>query len=200
VAAYPVNLDLAGRPVLVVGGGRVAAGKVAGLVEAGAAVTVVAPDVDERVAAVDGVRVERRRYVPGEVAGYRLAVTATGDPAVDQQVFDDGEAAGVWVNSADDPARCSFTLPARLRRGDLLVTVSTGGASPALAADEVGPEYEALLGLLADERRRLRATGASSEVPGWKAALESGMLDLVRGGDLVAARELLRTCLSSSSG
>jgi siroheme synthase-like protein len=124
---YPVDLVVAGRPVLVVGGGRVALGKVRGLLEAGARVTVVAPEVVDELAALDGVRIERRRYERGEVAGYRLAFTATGDAAVDQAVFDDGEAAGVWVNSADDPARCSFTLPARLRRGDLLVTVSTAG-------------------------------------------------------------------------
>jgi precorrin-2 dehydrogenase/sirohydrochlorin ferrochelatase len=204
VPDYPVNLRLEGRRVLVVGGGRIALGKARGLVEAGADVTVVAPDV---VDGFEGVRVERRPYAVGEAAGYRLVVTATGDPAVDQQVFDDAEAAGVWVNSADDPARCSFTLPARVGRGDLLVTVSTGGRSPALASwlrerleADLGPEHEQLLDLLAEERDRLRATGASSEQAGWKRALGSGMLDLVREGDLVAARELLRTCLSSSSG
>ena len=200
---YPVNLRLAGRPVLVVGGGRIALQKARGLVEAGAAVTVVAPEV---VDGFEGATVERRAYAAGEAARYRLVVTATGDPAVDQQVHDDAESAGVWVNSADDPERCSFTLPARLRRGDLLVTVSTGGRSPALAAwlrerleAELGPEYESLLAVLADERERLRAAGRSTELPGWKTALRSGMLDRIREGDLVGARELLRTCLSSPS-
>ena len=203
---YPVNLVVRGRPVLVVGGGRIAAGKVRGLVEAGAVVTVVAPDVVDELASMDGVRIARRPYEAAEAASYRLVVTATGDPAVDQQVFDDAEAAGVWVNSADDPARCSFTLPARVRRGDVLVTVSTGGRSPALASwlreqleAVVGPEYEMLLEVLAEERERLRAAGLSTEHPGWKLALGSGMLDRIRGGDVAAARELLRTCLSSSS-
>jgi precorrin-2 dehydrogenase/sirohydrochlorin ferrochelatase len=179
-------LRLDGKPVLVVGGGAVGE-----LVAAGADVTQVDPEA----------------YEPGSAAGYRLVLVRTVDRVVAQQVYDDAEAAGVWVNSADDPVRCSFTTPARVRRGDLLVTVSTGGRSPALASwlrerleDELGPEYEALLDLLADERDRLRATGASSEQAGWKTALGSGMLDLVREGDLVAARELLRTCLSSSSG
>jgi len=208
VAEYPVNLRLEGRPVLVVGGGRVAAQKVRGLVDAGAAVRVVAPDVDDAIVAA-GVDVQRRPYEPGEAGtgGYRLVVTATGVPAVDQQVFDDADAAGVWVNSADDPARCSFTLPARARRGDLLVTVSTGGRSPALASwlrerleAELGPEYEVLLDVLAAERARLRAEGRSTEHSGWKSALRSGMLDRIREGDLAGARELLRTCLSSSSG
>src|SRR5687768_11763743 len=130
---YPVNLVVEGRAVLVVGGGRVALGKVTGLLEGGASITVVAPAVVDEIVAL-GVDVQRRRYEPGEAAAYRLVVTATDDPAVNQQVFDDAEAAGVWVNSADDPERCSFTLPSRVRRGDLVVAVSTGGRSPALAS------------------------------------------------------------------
>ena len=202
---YPVNLRLDGVPVLVVGGGRVAVAKTRGLLEAGALVTVVAPDVTEELAGL-GVVVERRVYAAGDAAAHRLVVTATGDPAVDQQVFDEAQAAGVWVNSADDPARCTFTLPSRLRRGDLLVTVSTGGRSPALAAwlrreleAVIGPEYEQLLELLAAERDRMRAEGRSTEHPGWKTALESGMLERLRDGDVAGAEELLRTCLSSSS-
>ena len=204
--AYPVNLLLAGRPVLVVGGGSVAVEKVRGLLDAGADVTVVAPEVDPALDELD-VTVERRPYRPGEAAEYRLVVAATGDPAVNQAVFDDGEVAGVWVNSADDPARCSFTLPARVRRGDLLVTVSTGGRSPALAAwlreqleEELGAEYAILLELLADERERLRAEGRPTD--------RSGLASGPRIGDAGpdprrrcrGARELLRTCLSSSSG
>jgi precorrin-2 dehydrogenase/sirohydrochlorin ferrochelatase len=202
---YPVNLRLAGRSVLVVGGGRVALGKVRGLLDTGAAVTVVAPEVVDELGDLD-VTVERRSYRAGEAADHRLVVTATGDASVDQQVFDDAEAAGVWVNSADDPERCTFTLPSRLRRGDLLITVSTGGRSPALAAwlrreleRLVGPEYETLLGILAAERERLRAEGRSTELPGWKTALESGMLERLRDGDVAGAEELLRSCLSSSS-
>jgi len=205
VRSYPVNLVVEGRPVLVVGGGRVALAKATGLLEAGAVLTIVAPEVLDELTALD-VAVERRPYQRGEVGAYRLAVAATGDPAVNQQVFDDGEAAGVWVNSADDPARCSVTLPSRVRRGDLLVTVSTGGRSPALAAwlrrqleAEIGPEHEALLDLLATERDRLRADGRSTEHPGWRTALESGMLERVRDGDVAGALELLRACLSSSS-
>jgi siroheme synthase-like protein len=186
VPDFPVILRLIGKPVLVVGGGAVDE-----LVAAGADVTQVDPEA----------------YEPGSAARYRLILVRTSDRGVAQQVFDDADAAGVWVNSADDPERCTFTTPAKVRRGDLLVTVSTGGRSPALASwlrsrleAEIGPEHEVLLDLLAEERDRLRAGGASSERPGWRVALESGMLDLVREGNLVAARELLRTCLSSSSG
>jgi precorrin-2 dehydrogenase / sirohydrochlorin ferrochelatase len=206
---YPVNLVVDGRPCLVVGGGRVALGKVRGLVEGGARVTVVAPDVvDDLVALADAaeVAVERRPYRRGEVAGYRFAVAATGDAAVNQAVYDDGEAAGVWVNAADDPDRCSAVLPARIRQGRLTVTVSTGGHSPAVAswlrerlAAELGPEYDQLIGLLGEARKEVQAQGLGTEELDWRRALDSGILDLVRAGRLDAAKERLRACLSSSS-
>lgn len=204
---YPVGLVVAGRPVLVVGGGRVAAAKVGELVRCGADVLVVAPEVDEVVRAHPGVRVSRRAYESGDVVGQRLVVTATDDPAVNAAVAADADAAGIWVNSADDPANCTFTLPSRVRRGPLLATFSTGGRSPALAtwlrrrfAEELGPEYEVLLELLAEERDRIRATGATTEGLDWQGALDSGMLDLVREGHVAEAKERLQACLSSSSG
>lgn len=208
---YPVNLRLGGRRCLVVGGGTVALSKVTGLIEAGAVVHIVAPRVNEELAALVArpdvaVTAEARAYREGEVAGYRLVITATDDPAVNRAVFVDGEGAGVWVNSADDPANCSFTLPAQVRRGDLMVTISTSGRSPALAAwlrrrfsDDLGPEYEALLDLLGGEREALRARGVATEGLDWQRALDSGMLDLIREGRREAARERLRACLSSSS-
>jgi siroheme synthase-like protein len=199
--AYPVNLLLAGRRVLVVGGGTVAAAKVRGLRAAGAIVHVVAPEVAADVRDLADTW-EQRAYQRGEVAGFRLAVACTDDPDVNQAVFDDGEAAGVWVNAADDPERCSYTLPARLDRGRLLVTVSTSGTSPALAAwlrdqlaEHLGPEHDTLLDLLADERAALAAGGRSRPPADWRQALDSGMLDLIRSGRTAEARELLRTSL-----
>jgi siroheme synthase-like protein len=202
---YPVNLVLTGRPCLVVGGGRVALTKVRGLTDAGARVTVVAPEVVPEVAALADV-VELRPYRAGEAAGYRFIIAATGDPQVNQQVYDDGEAAGVWVNSADDPQRCSAILPARVRQGRLTLTVSTGGHSPAVAAwvrerlaREYGPEYDQLVGLLSEAREEVRAQGLGTEHLDWKQALDSGILELIRAGRLEAAKERLRACLSSSS-
>src|SRR5690349_12770582 len=104
----PVGLVVAGRRVLVVGGGRVAARKVATFADAGALVTVVAPEVVAELEERADIAIERRRYQPGDAGGYRLVVTATGDPEVNQAVFDDAESAGTWCNAADDPERCSF--------------------------------------------------------------------------------------------
>jgi precorrin-2 dehydrogenase/sirohydrochlorin ferrochelatase len=207
---YPVNLVLDGKRCLVVGGGRVAEQKVRGLLEGGAVVHVVAlalsPVLGELARATPALTVEERAYEPGEVAGYWLAVTATDDTATNQRVHDDGEALRVWVNSADDPAHCSFILPARIRQGPLLVTFSTGGASPAVATwlrrrfgEEFGPEYARLITMLAAERARLKAEGRSTEGLDWQGALDSGMLDLIREGHLAEAKERLQACLSSSS-
>ena len=199
---YPVNLVVAGRRCLVVGGGRVAARKAAALAACGAAVHVVAPSVSDEVRAVPGVTWDERPYEQGEVAGYRLAMAATDDPVVNHAVYEDGEAAGVWVNSADDPANCSYTLPAVVRQGPIVVAVSTGGRSPALATwlrrkfeGELGPEYVTLLDLLEERRTSLREDGVPTEGLNWQEALDSGMLDLVRAGRVAEARERLQACL-----
>lgn len=204
---YPVNLIVSGRPVLVVGGGRVAAQKVDELVRCGAVVHVVATRIDEPLRSRRDITSDLRPYSNGEIAGYRLGIAATDAPEVNRQVFLDGEASGVWVNSADDPASCAFTLPARARQGPLLATFSTGGHSPAMATwlrrrfeVELGPEYVELVELLADERASIQADGRSTEGLDWQRALDSGILDLVRQGRAAEAKERLQACLSSSSG
>ena len=204
---YPVNLVVEGRPCLVVGGGRVAAHKVRGLRRCGAEVHVVATEVGDDVRTQPGVTWDERPYRRTDLDGRRLVIAATNDSAVNESVYRDAEAAGVWVNGADDPAHCSFTLPSIVRRGDLLLTVSTGGRSPALSVwlrerleAEIGPEYEVLLDLLAAERESIRAGGRSSEQVDWRRALDSDMLGLIRSGDVTHAKERLHTCLSSSSG
>lgn len=206
-AAYPVNLLVGGRACLVVGGGSVAARKVEGLRACGAEVHVVAPAVSDEVRRQPGVTWDQRPYRATDLHRRWLVIAATDDPDVNAAVFRDAEAAGMWVNGADDPAHCSFTLPSVVRRGPLLVTVSTGGRSPALAVwlrerfeAEIGPEYEVLLDLLAAEREALKAAGRSTEGLDWRSALDSDMLGLIRSGDLNHAKERLHTCLSSSSG
>ena len=129
---YPVMLSLDGVPVLLVGGGNIASRKAEGLVAAGALLTVVAPEIRAELAAVAH-RLERRPYQATDIAGHRLVMTATDNPAVNAQVGRDATELGVWVNSADDPANCSFILPAVARRGPVTVAVGTDGSSPALA-------------------------------------------------------------------
>lgn len=204
---YPINLRIAGHRCLVVGAGSVAAQKIGGLLDCDAEVVVVAPEVLEPVEALaDRVEIIRRRYRPADLTGMRLVVAATGDGALQAQILADGRAAGVLVNSADDPANCDFTLPSRVRRGPVLLTASTQGRSPALStwlrrrlSQDYGPEIEVLCDLLAEAREEIRDQGLSSEGLAWQEALDSGMLELVREGRLVEAKERLQACLSSSS-
>lgn len=199
---YPVNLVVAGRPCLVVGAGRIAARKAEGLADAGALVRVVGTVVGPQVRALP-VAWEERPYRREDLAGVWLAVAATGDPELNRAVRADGDAAGVWVNAADDPPSCSFTLPAVVRQGPVMVTVSTGGHSPALAtwlkshvAAELGPEWATLAGLFAEARDQLRAQGRSTEDVDWRPVLDWSMLALVESGDIARARERIRACLS----
>ena len=182
---YPVVLRLAGRRCLVVGGGQVAQRKVEGLVAAGAEVTVVAPEVEAELATLAGVTVEERAYRAGEVADYWLVIAATDDPAVQQAVFDDGERAGVWVNAADEPARCSFYLPAVHRRPPVSVAVSTGGTSPALAAwlrdrlaEALPDELEEMSAVLAAERAELQAAGVRTDGRDWTVRIDRLLAEL----------------------
>jgi siroheme synthase-like protein len=164
----------------------------------------VASEVLSATAQLAGVtELEQRPYRRGEVAGYWLVVAATGDPEVNQAIFDDGESAGVWVNSADDPDHCSFILPAIARQGPVTVAVSTSGYSPALAswlrahaAGHMGPELGELAEMLADVRASVKASGRSTEDVDWRPALDWAMLDLIREGRRAEAKERLEACLS----
>ena len=189
---YPVSLDVAGRACLVVGAGRVAARKARTLLDCGALVTVIAPsfgpEMEALAAELDAL--ERRAYADGDAARFRLVVTATGRPDIDGAVHDDAEAAGVWVNSADDRAHSSFILPAVYRDGPVTVAVSTGGLSPALSswlrdrlATECGDGIGVLAQLIGEARARLLSAGRPSDSVDWVALLDGPLLELVRSGD-----------------
>jgi siroheme synthase-like protein len=194
---YPVSLDVSGRVCLVVGGGSVAARKARSLLECSGVVTVIAPTFsDEMEALVPRLHAfERRPYSKGEAAAFRLVVTATGIPEIDGAVYADAESAGVWANSADDVAHCSFILPAVHRDGPVTVSVSTGGLSPALAswlrtrlAAECGEGLGALAQLLAEARTNLKRAGVRSDTVDWVHLLEGPLPELVRAGALDEAR------------
>lgn len=205
LVGYPVNLLVTGRRCVVVGAGRIAARKIESLLDAGAEVSVVAPEVGDPVrawAAEGRIQLIERPFADADVDGAWLVVTATADPEVNRAVFAAGEARHIFVNSADDPANCSFTLMSVVRRGDIVVTIGTNGRSPALATylkdhvrDEMGPEYETLLELLSEAREEMRSAGRSSEDADWRAAIDSGILELIREGRESEAREQLRSCL-----
>jgi precorrin-2 dehydrogenase / sirohydrochlorin ferrochelatase len=200
--SFPVNLVIAGAPVLVVGAGHVARRKVEGLLEAGAVVTVVAPVAVAGLVGRPDVRWHQRTYQRGEVASYRLAISATGVREVDEQIHRDALAAGVPVNVADVPDLCTFTLPAIVRHGQVQVAVSTNGRSPALAswvrdrvAETLPTGVAEALDVVAEMRIELKAAGQSTEIAGWHEAFDAGFVELVANGKHDEARQLLRTNL-----
>jgi precorrin-2 dehydrogenase len=202
VAHFPVCLELAGRRCLVVGGGVVAERRIAGLLEAGAAVTVIAPALTPALAALAAegrLRHEPRGYRDGDLAGFDLALAATDAGLVNAALAREGRARGVWVNAADDPANCTFILPALVRRGDLTVAVSTGGTSPALARAVredleryLTADYATLAQIAAEARRELRAAGRAADAAAWRRALGPEVRRLiVERGPEAAKRRLL---------
>jgi len=152
---YMACLDLEGRSCLVVGGGTVALEKVRGLLECGASVTVIAPQIVAELCELD-LEVVRRGYRESDLEGRFLVIAATSTTSLNRRVSAQAEARSLPCNVVDVPELCSFILPAVLRRDPIAIGVSTGGASPALAqrirddiADLIGPEH-------AEVARRLR--------------------------------------------
>ena len=184
----PLAFELRDRRVLVLGAGRIGASKTRLLLEAGAQVSVIAEhQLVEPPAGVTSFA--KRRYQPGDLAGYMLVVSATGDPATNDLVVKEARSRGIWINVVDDPGRSDFFFTAVYRSGDVIVSVSTQGASPALAQEVRNQIRDTLpLGLgevaqaLRDERDRLHKLGLSTEDVDWR--------DLIRTLWASASREV----------
>jgi siroheme synthase-like protein len=132
-----------------------------------------------------------------------LVITATGAPDVDAMVYADAEAAGVWVNSADDPGNCSFILPSVHRDGPVTIAVSTSGSSPALAtwlrgrlAEASGPGTGALAELLGRARAQVQASGRGTDAVDWAALLDGPLPGLVSAGQMDEAVQLVEAAIS----
>ena len=159
MTTYPIELKLAGRGALVVGGGQVAARKVAGLVEAGARVRVVGLDFCPELLERQDVTREKRPYGPECLAGVSLVLACTDARGVNAAVAADARARGIWCNVADEPEEGDFFVPAVLRRGELTVAVGTGGAAPGAAAalrDQLASHLTPEWGILVEELGRAR--------------------------------------------
>ncbi len=204
--AYPVFLDLRGRPVLVVGGGRVAARKVEGLLAAGARVTVVAPRAEHRIRAwarQGRVCWRARGFEPGDLLGMELAFIATSDPRVNRAAAAEAERRGVWANVADDPSACRFLVPAVLRRGRLTVAVGTQGASPELAAwvrDRIDRALPGCLADLVELARRVREMARGRIDRPVRRLLDAGVAEDLERGDRGAAERKVAELLGPDAG
>jgi siroheme synthase-like protein len=197
---YPVFLDLRGRRCVVVGGGAVAAAKARQLCAAGARVVVVAAQPAGAIADMASggeLRLRRRSYRDGDLAGAFLAIAAGDDAAEREAVWREASRRGLPHNSVDDPPRCSFIAGAVVRRGALTVAVSTSGRAPALAVRlrqwlelRLGAEHSRFLDLAGSVRAALvaREPDATRRRELWYALVDSDALALLRRGDEAAAR------------
>ncbi|MGB2753829.1 MAG: bifunctional precorrin-2 dehydrogenase/sirohydrochlorin ferrochelatase [Phycisphaerae bacterium] len=185
--AYPIALDLSGRRAVVVGGGEVALRKARALADAGAHVRVVAPKLVAGFTEDGRFECLAARYERHHLEGALVAVAATDDEAVNRRVAEDARAAGVLVNVVDRPELCDFIVPAQVRRGDLLIAISTSGAAPALAKrlrerleKEFGPEYATYLAVLREVRENLKKRNIPAD-------LRRRIFERLASDDIVAA-------------
>ena len=215
----PLLVWLTGQRVVCVGAGPVAAEKVLPLVEAGAVVEVVAPDAVDvlRQAADDGKLVWHRRSFEGtDLDGAVLVLAATADGAVNARVAAAAtERSTLCVRVDRSPRHLpsgTAAFLATLRRGPLLLAVSTSGCAPALSrrirdelAGRYGPEYGELAELLGALREDPQVRAALSGLPPaerrarWRSTLDADTLDLIRNGHVTTAKEVVTACLCSSS-
>jgi len=204
---YPIFALIADKPCLVVGGGAVGERKVQDLLAAGARVTVVSPGLTPSLtalAAQGAIRHLQADFQEEQVKGMALVIGATDDLEVNAKVSAAAQARGIMVNIVDQPDLCTFIVPAQVRRGELTLAISTGGASPALARKlreelehHFGPEYEPYLALLQAVRTQLLAVrrGDPDNAALFKRLVDSPLLPALSRGDMNKVRQILREIL-----
>lgn len=201
---YPLLLRLQGRRCVVVGGGKVAARKVEGLLDAGALVTIISPQVEPSLlerASAGQVELRQTMYLSSMLAELRplLVFAATNIPSVNQQVADEAQRLNILVNSVDDASVGDFMNMAVIRRASIAIGITTHGASPALSAHlkavvsaAVGQEYALLVQMMGDFRTHAKTEilSESGRAAFYHSVLNSPILDLLRAGDEVQARAI----------
>ena len=170
---FPMFMKLAGKQCLIVGAGKVGEPKIAGLLDTGALIQVVAIEASHKVrewADTGKIALEVRPFVPEDLDGKFLAVIATASNALNQSIYREAERRGVLCNVVDVPEYCDFFYPAVVHRGDLQIAISTAGQSPSLAQKlrqqlerQFGPEYETWVEQLGETRRLIRASDLDKE-------------------------------------
>lgn len=208
---YPLLLDLQDRPVLVVGGGPVAERKIESLMDAGAAVTVVAPELTDalhRLAEADSIRLFRRSFQENDLQGMFLVISATDSAETQELVARLARDKGVLLNTVDQPHLCDFILPAIVRRDDLVVAISTSGKSPALAAalrrkleGIVGDNWARTARILGEVRAEVqqRYPDANRRKAVFEQVLDSGVLDWIGECDDEDALKRVRDIIGSTT-
>jgi uroporphyrin-III C-methyltransferase/precorrin-2 dehydrogenase/sirohydrochlorin ferrochelatase len=202
----PIFANIRGKTCLVVGGGSVAARKAGVLLEAGAKVRVVAPEIDEELKNEQGVEAVVAHFEAQHLDGAILVIAATNDRSVNKQVSELAQASNIPVNVVDDPELCSFIMPAILDRSPLMVAFSSGGASPVLTRmmrgklETVIPQNYSRLAAFAErfrEQVKLRVTDPAKRRIFWENVFEGVVAEKVLTGDEASAEAMLQQMLAS---
>ena len=200
---YPVYIQLLEQPCTVIGGGKIAEGKVEGLLTAEANVTVISPNLTLRLhelAEEKQITYLARTYQPGDLTGAFMVICATDQAEINHQVWQEALANRQLVDVVDDTPRCNFIAPSILRKGDLTIAISTSGKAPALAVRlkerlqrELGSEYERFLELAGELREPLARNVPDFETRKalWYELVDSEILDALARGDETSAREII---------
>lgn len=200
---YPAYLDIRNRRCLVVGGGRVGTRKVKTLLDCGARVTIISPQVSQQLKKLaDNQRatIKNRSYQPEDLEGVFLVIGATDDEKLNRQISRDAEKRGLLCNIADRPEICNFILPSIVHRGDLTISISTAGKSPAMAKKlrqdlekQYGPEYADFLRLMGAIRQNLLSQAHAPEAHKglFEQLINSGLLELIRENRIEEINSLL---------
>ena len=198
---YPVFLNLKGRRCIVIGGGRIAEGKVLKLIDTGAKIIVISPDATPAIqdaASAGDIEFNPRKYQAGDLEGAFLAIAATNDHLVNQDIFEEAESLGVLLNAVDDPPRCSFIAPSIVQRGPVTVAISTGGASPALArklretlAKSPALDWADATSVLSKARKTIKKQKVSVDPQRWQCCMTPELLALATSDREDEALEML---------
>ena len=191
-AHYPVYLNLTGKKCLVFGGGPIAEDKIAKLQSTGAQVTIVSPTVTPNLQAWahrGDFQWQPREYQAGDMEGAFLSIAATNDRQVNHEIFQEAERLGVLINVVDDPEQCTFIAPAVVRRGQVTLAISTGGASPALArklrealTEDAVLEWADLARVLSLARKVVKKRGLTVDPQRWQCCITTELLQLAQSG------------------
>lgn len=207
---YPVFLNISGRRCIVVGGGQVALRKVRTLLEHGANITVISPELCpelDQLAENGEIEVRQQGYREGDLAGAFVVIAATDDGAINQQVVREAREIGALINVVDDADNSDFIAPSVVRRGDITIAISTAGRSPALARklrtkleEHFSDEYASLVNLVGEVRTEVRQQGIPVDNERWQEALNLDLLiGLLRQGEAEKAKSMLLSNLKGTN-